>query len=866
MPQPDDLIKLVFASGPAHVNRALIERTAAINPELPLWVISEFEPHKGTWIRYHVLRSLEDNIASVRAALGGRRIGPASMVFSPSVPLAKMRALARAIAAQTVACDESLRPTTYAAHLMKRAAAAAGSPRTRKWLRMITSPGDAEIPVRARLAQLRGLRPRPSREAAPVPAAGATLHPGVSVVIPSRDGRELLTALFANLLPQVPASCGEVIVSDNGSSDDSVAWLHKNHPEIRIAHSPAPLSFARAVNAGIRMARFNRILLLNNDMIVERGFIAAMQEAFNQIPDLFCATAQIFFPPGVRREETGKAVWRTEQPLDFPVRCDDPLPGEDLTWVLYGSGGCSLFDTAKLQSLGGVNEIYDPAYVEDMDFGYRAWKLGWPTVFCAAARVEHRHRTTTSRFYSQRQLDAFVEINYLRFLSETIGDPDLFRRLWAQAIRRLQLLPSLDALRNTPHPGPQPEAATGPLSEPEILALGNGDLAVFPGNAPSTQPVVVVASPYLPWPLSHGGAVRIYNMIRGTAPVLLAFCDELSPPAPELLAICREVILVRRHGTHYLRDTPRPDTVEEFDSLTFRAALKQTLWRWKPDVVQLEFTQMAQYADCCGPAKTLLVEHDITYDLQEQLLAKDPGNWELARQLAKWKNFETNAWKQADAIVTMSHRDSATVAGAVSVCCLPNGVDTERFQPSSAEPEPRRLLFVGSFRHRPNVMAVEFFINEVWPLLGGGYTLHIIAGLEPERYPVNADLTQPGILLEAFVSDVRTAYHRAEFVLAPLPASAGTNIKVLEAMAMGKVVVSTPAGVNGLDVSPGVDILVTDTPTNMANAILRANRHPMEEHARETALRYDWRMIAPQQAELYRQLTAGRSLHEDYRA
>ena len=65
-------------------------------------------------------------------------------------------------------------------------------------------------------------------------------------------------------------------------------------------------------------------------MLLEPGFFAALQRAFDQVPDLFCATAQIRFPPGVRREETGKAVMAQAAPDDFPVRCDEPLPGEDL--------------------------------------------------------------------------------------------------------------------------------------------------------------------------------------------------------------------------------------------------------------------------------------------------------------------------------------------------------------------------------------------------------------------------------------------------------------------------------------------------------------------------------------------------------
>jgi GT2 family glycosyltransferase len=201
--------------------------------------------------------------------------------------------------------------------------------------------------------------------------------------------------------------------------------------------SAEPLSFAAAVNRGIRRARYSHVCLLNNDMLLEPGFFAALGSAFDRVPGLFCATAQIRFPAGVRREETGKAVMAQTGRDDFPLRCDEPIAGEDLTWVLYGSGGCSLYDAGMLRALGGMDEAYGPAYVEDLDAGYRAWQRGWPTVFVAGALVEHRHRATTSRYYTEEQLAEVLETNYLRFLARAVADDRLFRELWEQAIGRL---------------------------------------------------------------------------------------------------------------------------------------------------------------------------------------------------------------------------------------------------------------------------------------------------------------------------------------------------------------------------------------------------------------------------------------------
>src|ERR1035438_9955334 len=171
-----------------------------------------------------------------------------------------------------------------------------------------------------------------------------------------------------------------------------------------------------------------------------------------------------------------------DNPEDFPLRCDLPIAGEDLSWVLYGSGGCSVYDAAKLRALGNVDEAYEPAYVEDLDLGYRAWQRGWPTVYVAGAVGEHRHRATTSRYYTERQLEQILEINYLKFLVRAVASPKLYRRLWRQATRRLaSAAPALlrTAARIAIGGGPPglPE-----YPEEEILALTGGSVAVFPGR------------------------------------------------------------------------------------------------------------------------------------------------------------------------------------------------------------------------------------------------------------------------------------------------------------------------------------------------------------------------------------------------
>jgi GT2 family glycosyltransferase len=394
----------------------------------------------------------------------------------------------------------------------------------------------------------------------------------------------LLAAQLPGVLREMEPFASEAIIIDNGSDDGTAEWLSSAWPQVQVEISPAPLSFAQAVNRGIARSRFSHVCLLNNDMLLEPNFFGPLVRAFEQVPDLFSATAQIFFPEGARREETGKAVYAQPEPADFPIRCDEPLPGEDLTYVLYGSGGCTLYDAAKLRALGSMDQAYEPVYVEDLDIGYRAWQRGWPSVYVAGAVLEHRHRATASRYFTADQLDEILETNYLKFVARAVASRPVFQRLWLQALARLRIRACLvpaacSALRAAAAIalGGGPVVAAD-FSEELLLALSGGGIAVFPGRAALGTPRTLVAG--APRSSADGPAA-------GTGAVLVTFTEKLETPESELLAVCAEVVLVRRSG----------------GPLAFRAALQQTARKWRPEVAYLQGDDMAQFAGDCAPAR-----------------------------------------------------------------------------------------------------------------------------------------------------------------------------------------------------------------------------------------------------------------------
>ncbi len=340
---------------------------------------------------------------------------------------------------------------------------------------------------------------------------------------------------------------------------------------------------------------------------------------------------------------------------------------------------------------------------------------------------------------------------------------------------------------------------------------------------------VAVLSPYFPYPLSHGGAVRIYHLLREAARrfdiLLFAFTEGSEPlEAGPVLEFCAKVILVPKPRYREPRwSSLAPPEVCEYRSPAMRRVLEEVRREYGIELLQVEYTQLAEY---CGD---ILVEHDVTFDLYEQVQAQRrtiSSWWDLWR----WRRFERHAVKRYRRAVAMSAKDAALL-DAPHVLEIPNGVDLERFRPVP-ETEGQKLLFIGSFRHFPNVIAYRFFTEQVWPLVQDefpGMKLTVVTGPDAMTYwraatGSAAPALDPRIRLLEFVREVRPLYEDANLVLVPTLVSAGTNVKVLEAMAMGRAVVSTSSGCAGLGLEHGTSVWVGDTPEEFAQGVRRLIR------------------------------------------
>ncbi len=268
-----------------------------------------------------------------------------------------------------------------------------------------------------------------------------------SLIISSWNGRHLLETCLPRVLRALAHAGGrhEVIVVDDGSADDTVEFIHREFPEVRLLPLARNLRFARANNAAARVAEGDILVFLNNDMHVSVDFLSPLLRHFEN-PSVFATTARIEMQPrrvaGGLIQETGLVRARFVGGF-FVLQHEHPITEEPVR-VLYAGGGSSAVRRDQFFELGGFDRLFRPFYFEDLDVSYRAQKRGWHVVYEPKSRMVHMHRrTNTPANFPGRYVDLMFGKNSLLFTWKVLTDSRLvrqhFRALWARLMR-----PSLD--------------------------------------------------------------------------------------------------------------------------------------------------------------------------------------------------------------------------------------------------------------------------------------------------------------------------------------------------------------------------------------------------------------------------------------
>jgi glycosyltransferase involved in cell wall biosynthesis len=292
------------------------------------------------------------------------------------------------------------------------------------------------------------------------------------------------------------------------------------------------------------------------------------------------------------------------------------------------------------------------------------------------------------------------------------------------------------------------------------------------------------------------------------------------------------------------------------------------------DVVQIEGIELASYLDVIDAAaqEPLVVfdDHNCEYVLQKRTFLTDVRSpsrwWGAAYSLVQWRRlrrFEAQACRRADQVLAVSEPDARALEELVpglDATVVPNGIDTRKYQPrpASADAASASLVFTGTMDFRPNVDAVLWFLRETWPLMQTEVPdlRLIVVGQRPHRR-LGPLAECPNVTLTGWVEDVRPYIADATVYVAPLRMGGGTRLKLLEAMAMGKPIVATRLGAEGYPVTDGSELILADTPSDFAEAVVSLLRSPerraeLGQRARVFAeQQYDWSAIVPEMERAY---------------
>jgi len=367
---------------------------------------------------------------------------------------------------------------------------------------------------------------------------------------------------------------------------------------------------------------------------------------------------------------------------------------------------------------------------------------------------------------------------------------------------------------------------------------------------------VLVVTAYPPVLNRHGGGVRMYHNIRILSEkhhvYVLSFVgsDEEQDMLGSVRSVCESVRGIRRipdFRPHWLSVTPF--LVREFSTPEMHREVDGTLRANRIEVLQCEYLQMAQFRRNC--VFSVLTAHEALSNNAHAAFAREMDPVEKLRLFYRWMQilrYEMAQVRKFDRVVTMTRDDAAylqSYAPEARIRAIPIGIDAEEFRPvEDSESQDVSVLFVGNFRHEPNVEAAEFLAKHVAPRFPD--VRFVIAGEPvPQNFHGGANVEFSG-----HVPELRRLYRSSHtIVVAPLFSGTGQRVKLLEAFAMACPVVTTRVGAMGFPLQSGQEAFLAETPVEFERALRRLISEPelrrrLGQNARRMILdRFTWSRI-----------------------
>jgi GT2 family glycosyltransferase len=585
-----------------------------------------------------------------------------------------------------------------------------------------------------------------------------------SVIIPVFNKVEFTFQCLRSLLREVDFTKTEVIIVDNGSTDETRELLSHFRGLVRVIENEENRGFVDACNQGAAIARGRYLVFLNNDTVVLPGWLEALVETAERDPSAGAIGSMFLYPDG-RIQEAGAIVWSNGQTFHYGWgRSSEDRRFTFAREVDYCSGASLLIRKELFDHLGGFDRRYAPAYYEDTDLCMGVRSLGHKVVYQPHSRLYHFEGGTAGNDTSAG------------FRRYQLINRDKFYDKWRDVLKR------------------EHHAEDASQAERAANRKWGTQVAIFDDRIPT--------------PDRDAGSARMLYVLRALAewchPVLITTSKQVWPRYEKLLwkegvetASALDLRRLMRERRFRVAVISRPEVAEALLGAVRRADPRVKLIF---DTVDVHFVRLAREAELTCDAKR-------------------------AREAEEYRKAETRLARASDLVWFASsadkkalERESPGIHSAVVPTIHPL---RERGLPFD---ERQHLLFVGNFSHRPNADAIHFFAREVMPLLRESLPtveLHVVGDNAPPEF---SNYEAEGVRVLGYVPDIAPLFARSRVFVAPMRFGAGMKGKIGDALAYSIPVVTTNIGAEGMSLRDGEEALIADSPADFADAVVRLYR------------------------------------------
>ncbi len=595
------------------------------------------------------------------------------------------------------------------------------------------------------------------------------LEPKVSIIIPVYNQWNYTYNCLKSIKENTVGIDYEIIIADDNSSDETVN-IESYFRNIIHVRNPENKMFLLNCNNAAKHAKGKYILFLNNDTNVQADWLSSMIEVIDKDEMVGLIGSKLIYKDG-RLQEAGGIIWDDASGWNFGRLDDvDKADYNYLKEVDYVSGASMMIRSELWSEIGGFDERYVPAYYEDADLAFEVRKRGYKVIFQPKSKVVHfegiSHGTDEDSGIKKHQKE-----NRTKFLEK-----------WKEELSQNH--------------------------------FPNADHVFWASDRTKGKKTIVVVDHYVPHYDKDAGSKCTFAYIKlfmkmGLKVIFIG--DNFYPHQPYTDTLQQMGVFVL-YGNYYFNHIQKwiKDNGQYFDYVYLN----------RPHISVKYIDQFKAHSK----AKIIYFGHDLHYVREQRNYEIEKDN-KLLESSKKWKKVEFNLFDKADVVYAVGSFEQEVISKEFPdkpVRNIPVYIFDEKSSDTPYSFEGRRdIMFVGGFAHKPNIDAVLWFVNEIWPTIKKnieGIKFHVI-GSNPTDEVLALD--SEDVLIHGFVSDeeLEEYYRTTRLSVVPLRFGAGVKGKVVEAMHIGTPVVTTSIGAEGL-AGAEEGIAVYDDADEMASRII----------------------------------------------